>query len=81
MKKRPRDPAQLAKLVVDIATGAVRDSQPARESAISPASQFARVGGLKGGKARAEKLTADERSKIAATAARARWGKRPASDD
>lgn len=26
--KRPRDPAQLAKLIVDIATGAVQDTDP-----------------------------------------------------
>jgi len=35
-----------------------------------------RLGGLKGGKARAEKLTAEERSKIARNAAKIRWKKR-----
>ena len=34
-----------------------------------------RMGGLKGGKARAEKLTAYERSEIAKKAAKARWSK------
>ncbi len=34
-----------------------------------------RMGGLKGGKARAEKLTAHERSEIAKKAANARWSK------
>ena len=34
-----------------------------------------RLGGLKGGKARAAKLTAEERSKSASEAARARWKK------
>jgi hypothetical protein len=29
--KRPRDPAQLAKLMVDIATGEVEDAQPVRD--------------------------------------------------
>jgi N6-adenosine-specific RNA methylase IME4 len=38
--------------------------------------EFGRRGGLKGGKARAEKLTADERSKIASRAAAARWGRK-----
>src|SRR5437660_1702036 len=36
--------------------------------------EFGRRGGLKGGRARAEKLTADERSEIARRAAAARWG-------
>lgn len=35
-----------------------------------------RKGGLKGGKARAEKLTAKQRSDIAKKAAKARWGKK-----
>ena len=35
-----------------------------------------RLGGLKGGKARAEKLSKRERSRIATRAARARWGTR-----
>lgn len=34
-----------------------------------------RLGGLKGGKARAEKLSAKRRSQIARKAAKARWGK------
>lgn len=37
-----------------------------------------RLGGLKGGKARAEKLSASARKRIAAQAAKARWAKRPA---
>ena len=43
--------------------------------------EFGRRGGLKGGRARADKLTADERSDIARRAAEARWGSRaePAS--
>jgi len=35
-----------------------------------------RLGGLKGGKARAESLTAKKRTEIAQKAAKARWGKR-----
>lgn len=35
-----------------------------------------RLGGLKGGKARAEKLTAERRIEIARKAAQARWGKK-----
>ena len=37
-----------------------------------------RLGGKKGGKARAAKLTPEQRSEIARKAAAARWGKRPA---
>ena len=35
-----------------------------------------RLGGLKGGKARAEKLTAEQRKEIARKAAKARWAKK-----
>ena len=52
MKKRPRDPAQLAQLMIDIASGDVEDKISARNT---PASEFARQGGLKGGRARADK--------------------------
>ena len=51
---RPRDPAQLAKLIVDIATGAVQDEA---ESDKGPMSALGRFGGLKGGRARADKLS------------------------
>jgi hypothetical protein len=73
--KRPRDPNQLAKSIIDIATGQKSESQPDRESVMTAAQQFARAGGLKGGKARAEKLSAQERAEIAAKAARSRWSK------
>ncbi len=69
MAKRPRDPAQLAKQVFDIAIGETEDTES--ESKRHPSKK--RSGGLKGGKARAECLTAEERSKIARNAARARW--------
>ena len=51
--KRPRDPAQLAKLMIDIASGEVEDKTPAPDSA---ASEFARQAGLKGGRARAKAM-------------------------
>ena len=71
--KRPRDPNQLAKLITDLAVGEVADSP--KDSASSDAATLGRLGGLKGGRARAEKLSPDERASIAARAARARWGK------
>ena len=68
--KRPRDTNQLAKLIVDVATDERKESQ-----ATGPVNEFARAAGLKGGKARAAKLSSEERSRIAAQAARARWHK------
>ena len=66
--KRPRDPIQLGKLIVDIATGDVQDS--VEDDRNSAAIEL----GKKGGKARAEKLSSEERSQIARRAARKRWG-------
>jgi hypothetical protein len=71
-RKRPRDPNQLAKLIVDIATGEVEDTSS--DDGKDPAAvALGRKGGLKGGKARAEKMTAEERSEAARRAAKARW--------
>lgn len=53
--KRPRDPVQLAKLIVDMATGEVDDRERTlEEQGKNPAAvALGRLGGLKGGKARA----------------------------
>jgi len=78
-RKRPRDPNQLGKLVVDIATGEVVDVTKEDIDIIltqnTAAVELGRKGGLKGGKARAESMTPEERSEAAKRAARARWGK------
>ena len=66
---RPRDVNQLAKLILDIATGEAENVKPVAPKAGQ------RKGGLKGGKARAKKLSAPRRSTIARKAARARWSK------
>ncbi len=72
--KRPRDTNQLAKFITDIATGAVE--MPKTDDGKDPAAvALGRKGGLKGGKARARKLSADARAKIAKRAADARWKK------
>jgi hypothetical protein len=71
--RRPRDPNRLAKLMVDIATGEVEDRILTSDGRDAAAVALGRRGGLKGGLARAEKLTAEERSRIAAKAAAARW--------
>jgi hypothetical protein len=71
--KRPTDPIQRGKLIGDILTGQIEEA-PAKQ-ALPEAHEFARKGGLKGGKARAKSLTPKERSEIASVAAQARWKK------
>ena len=73
MAKRPRDPNQLAKLIVDIATGEAQDTVSKSKLQTK---RKGRSGGLKGGKARAKTLSADRRKKIAKDAAKARWSRR-----
>ncbi len=76
--KRPRDLNQLAKRLVDESTGDAPADKPATEPEKDPAAvALGRRGGLKGGKARAEKMTAEERSASARRAARARWDAQP----
>lgn len=73
-KKMPRDVAQRSKKILDIVTG--EDTSPAVDDGKNPhAVALGRLGGLKGGKARAGKLTKEQRSKIARKAAAARWKK------
>lgn len=70
--KRPRDTNQLAHLIAAIATGEVEE--PKTDDGKDPAAvALGRKGGLKGGAARAKKLTAEQRSEIAKKAAKARW--------
>ena len=71
MAKRPRDPNQLAKMIVDIATGETEDG--VSESKRHPSNR--RKGGLKGGKIRAKKLSKERLKSIAQNAARIRWKK------
>ena len=78
-KKRPRDANQLARQIVDEATGQAPPDEQADDGKNPAAVQLGRLGGLRGGKARAEKLTAAERSKIAKKAAAARWKRKPRS--
>lgn len=73
--KRPRDPNQLAHLIAAIATGEADDVKT--DDGKDPAAvSLGRKGGLKGGKARAESLTAKQRSAIAKKAATSRWSDR-----
>ena len=78
--KRPRDPNQLAHLIAAIATGEVEDANP--DVGKDPAAvALGRKGGLKGGKARAAKLTPEKWSAIAKKAAKARWSSAQRVDD
>ena len=67
----------LAALIVADATADEPDDEgQAEDSAKNPAAvALGRLGGLKGGRARALKLSAEERSAIARKAAAARWKK------
>lgn len=73
--KRPRDVNQLAARVV---AEAVDDEQPYDPDASKDPAAVAlgRKGGLKGGKARAAKMTPEERSEAARRAAASRWSRR-----
>jgi hypothetical protein len=80
-KQRPRDPNQLAYQIMLESTGQAAKFDPAHPQAkpMDPAKNphavaLGRLGGLKGGEARAAALSPRKRSQIAAKAARARWG-------
>lgn len=72
--KRSKDVITNAVRVMRIATGEIDEEtpEPAKNSA---AVALGRRGGLKGGKARAAKLTPEKRAEIARNAAQARWDK------
>ncbi len=72
-KKTPTDINQLAKFIVDQATAEPESPKPEKNPA---AVALGRLGGLKGGKARAEKLSEKKRKEIAMKAAQARWSKK-----
>lgn len=74
--KRPRDPNQLAKLMVDIASGQADPPAAPKDNEKDPAAvSLGRRGGLKGGAARAASLTPEQRSEIAKKAAEKRWSR------
>ena len=69
----PRDPSQRAKKTLDLFTGEVEPERVKDPAAV----ELGRRGGLKGGKARAAKLSPERRSEIARKAATARWSRVP----
>ena len=77
-RKRPRDINQLTATLVAIATGRQSDAPESDKREKNPAAvALGRLGGLRGGKARADSLTPLQRSEIARKAAQARYGKKP----
>jgi hypothetical protein len=76
-RKRPRDPNQLAAEVVRRATEERADDSVSDTTRKNPAAvELGRLGGLVGGRARADKLTPEQRTEIARKAAQARYGKK-----
>jgi hypothetical protein len=71
--KTPRDINQLAAFIAEQATSDSKPDQPSEPHKNPAAVELGRRGGLKGGKARAEKLTSEQRKEIARKAAKARW--------
>jgi hypothetical protein len=76
-RKKPTDLNRLAASIVDEATGNTLDPDAGKNA---HAVALGRLGGAKGGKARAAKLTAEQRSEIARRAAEARWERRQANE-
>jgi len=74
-KKRPRDVNALAAAIVSEATDEDREPEDPYGGKNPAAVELGRQGGLKGGRARAERLTPEQRSEIARKAAAARWAK------
>jgi len=73
--KRPRDLNSLAASLVGDATDEAPQGSTEPEKDPS-AVALGRRGGLKGGKARASKMTSEQRADVARRAAQARWAKR-----
>jgi hypothetical protein len=69
-KKLPADINRKAKAILDLITGEIPETSDGKNAA---AVALGRLGGLKGGKARAKSLSAKERSEIAKKAAFKRW--------
>jgi hypothetical protein len=79
--KRPRDPNQLAYQIMLESTGQAEPFNPEQAKPVDPSKNphavaLGRLGGLKGGVARAAALGPRKRSAIAAKAAKARWEKK-----
>lgn len=75
-KRSSKDMNQMAAMIVAQVTEEAQTSPSKNPAAVA----LGRMGGLKGGKARAEMLTKNQRKAIAKKAAMARWGVKNASE-
>ncbi len=73
-RKPPSDPILAAKSILAQITGEAERAEPAEKDPAAVA--LGRRGGLKGGHARAQALTPEQRKESAKKAAEARWGKK-----
>lgn len=71
-KALPKDPSQRAKALLDSALAGNPKAYSGEDASMA---SLGRLGGLKGGRARAQKLSAKQRSAIARKAAATRWRK------
>lgn len=80
MAKRPKHPshADFSQLALSVVRAATSETDDPPETA---AQKRGRLGGPKGGKSRAEKLTAERRAEIARKAARERWRKKKSATE
>jgi len=74
-KRRPRDLNELAASIVADTTS--EEPEPDAPEKNPAAVELGRLGGKKGGKARAARMTPEERAESARRAARVRWAQRP----
>ena len=70
-KRPPKDANELAKYILDVTTGDAEKIEPPKKNAAAQA--LSKLGASKGGKARAQKLSARKRKAIAKKAADTRW--------
>lgn len=80
-KSKKSDINELARLIVDQTTNAQPEIKTTHKDKNPAAVALGRLGGLKGGKARAEKLSKRRLRQIAQNAAKARWKKQNQSED
>lgn len=72
-RKIPRDPNERAKLLVDMLLGEAEEATVPQKD--PERVERGKLGGAKGGKLRAERLSPERRTEIARRAAEARWGR------
>jgi hypothetical protein len=72
-ERPPKDTNQLARYIVEVTTGEAEKIEPPEKNPHAQA--LSKLGASKGGRSRAQKLSARKKSSIAKKAAKARWRK------